>query len=191
MGRYIEITPGACILGALTVLVLPLRWVLGALTAAAVHELWHWGAVRLCGGDVYCLRIGAAGAVMETGPMSRSRELLCAAAGPLGSLSLLLVIRVLPVTALCGLIQGLFNLLPLYPLDGGRILRSGLEMILAKGTERRIECLIAGTAGLFCLWIALRLGWMAVMGAGFLMLRGILSKNTLQRIQSGGTIGDD
>ena len=74
--------------------------------------------------------MGAFGASIETGYMTPAAELLCAAAGPIGSISMLLTIRKFPILGLLGLAQGIFNLLPIYPLDGGRILRS--IFVLAK-----------------------------------------------------------
>ena len=109
-----DIRPGACIGAAVLLLLLPLRWVLAAALAAAVHELWHYFAIHLCGGRIYRIRIGAGKAVMETEPLQRSREMICAAAGPLGSFSLVLFARFIPVTAICGLVHGLFNLLPIF-----------------------------------------------------------------------------
>ncbi len=64
--------------------------------------------------------IGPLGAKIESYGLSGTGELLCILAGPVGSLMLLLVLRVLPTLGLFGLIQGFFNLLPVYPLDGGR-----------------------------------------------------------------------
>lgn len=119
----IDLTPMACFYGALLLLLLPLRWILAAAFAAAFHELCHYLALRFCGVGILEIRIGAGGTVMETEPMGAKQELLCTMAGPLGSLSLLLWIKFLPLTAICGMIQGLFNLLPLFPLDGGRMAR--------------------------------------------------------------------
>lgn len=121
------VEPGALILLALLLLVLPLKWLLAALLAAAVHELWHLAAVRLLGGRPQGLWIGARGACMGAVLPGRGKELLAIAAGPLGSLSLVLFARALPRTALCGLIQGLYNLIPVEPLDGGRAARLLLE----------------------------------------------------------------
>jgi len=115
--------PWAPVLLALLLITLPLPWVAAAILAAAVHEGGHWCAVRLLGGKTQSLWVGLRGARMEAVLPSPRRELLAILAGPAASLSLLLLIRVFPRLSLCGLVQGVFNLLPIVPLDGGRALR--------------------------------------------------------------------
>ena len=121
--RRFTISPSACIFAAITILLLPLRWIFAAFLAAAVHELFHILAVYLCGGKVYDLSIGDRGAVMHTDGMSTCKTLICVLAGPLGSLLLVLFIRWIPRIAFCALFQAAYNLLPIYPLDGGRVAR--------------------------------------------------------------------
>lgn len=129
MGKRIEITPGFCILWSLLLLTLPLGLILSAAGAALFHELCHWIAIRLLGGQVRGLTVRAGGMVMETTPMSPGQELICALAGPAGSLLLVLLYKDVPLLSLCALVQGCFNLLPLYPLDGGRAVRCVLDMM--------------------------------------------------------------
>ena len=105
------------------VLLLPANWWFGAIFAAAVHELCHYVALRILKIRVVSIRIRPLGAEMETMAMEPMPELLCALAGPLGSLLLARLTRWYPELALCAFLQGSFNLLPVYPLDGGRILR--------------------------------------------------------------------
>lgn len=118
-----SVDPWALVLLALLLLTLPLPYVAAALIAAAVHEGGHAGAVRLLGGKTQGLWVGARGARMEAVLPDTRRELLAILAGPAASLSLMLFVGIFPRLALCGLAQGLFNLLPFVPLDGGRAIR--------------------------------------------------------------------
>ena len=72
---------------------------------------------------------------METMAMSRGREALCAAAGPLGSLILAFGLTGYPEASVCAAVHGIYNLLPIYPLDGGRILHSLLPEQVCRGIE--------------------------------------------------------
>ena len=116
------IAPGTWIVSALMLLILPLNWLLAAATAACFHELCHYFSLRLCCVPVYRIKVSGRGAVIDTAPMNLRQEFFCALAGPLGGLCLLLFLRWIPRIAICGAVQSLFNLLPIYPLDGGRAL---------------------------------------------------------------------
>jgi len=110
------------IIWALWILLIPARWLLGSAAAACVHEAGHILAVLLLGGNVQRIVIGPFGAKIHAEGVEGVREALCALAGPVGSFLCLLLIRTFPVFGLCALVQGCFNLLPVYPLDGGRAL---------------------------------------------------------------------
>ena len=118
----------ACILWALMLLTLPLAWLASAFLAAVFHELCHIIAIMLTGGKIQGIHMGMGGIVIETGILSNGQELICALAGPAGSLFLLFFVRWIPRIGVCALVQALFNLMPVYPMDGGRVLRCCLLM---------------------------------------------------------------
>lgn len=119
----IGISGGACLLFAFSLLVLPLRWILAALIAAIVHEACHALAVYLCGSRLCSLAVGKGGAVMVAAPMSAPREFICTMAGPVGSALMVFTLPWIPRVAFCSAVHCMYNLLPIYPLDGGRALR--------------------------------------------------------------------
>lgn len=121
---------GALVLLVALLLMLPLQWVAAMLIAATVHECCHGIAVRALGGKIYCVSVGIGGAVMEVSPMGGKKELVAVLAGPAGSLFLLLFIHTFPRIALCGAVQGMYNLLPMLPLDGGRALSCLFTLVL-------------------------------------------------------------
>ena len=119
-------------------LLIPVRMLICALLAAAWHEICHCLALKICKIPVAELKIGILGASISTGPLTPKQEVFCAAAGPIGSLCLLILIRIAPMISIFGVIQGCFNLLPVYPLDGGRILRGIIEILKEKSLAKNV-----------------------------------------------------
>ena len=165
---------------ALLMLTVPFRWLLAAFTGAVIHELFHIFAVCLCGKKIDGIEIGVNGAEISVEGLEGWQAFLCLAAGPIGSFSLMFFFRWIPLTAFFGIIQGIFNLFPVLPLDGGRMLLCLLQRFfdsekvwkIMKGIEM-ITC-----AMLFCLTILIsyifRTGMWFVL-ALFLFLRGRIS----------------
>ena len=177
----IRIQPSAFILMAALMLLLPIDWLFAAVLAAAVHELGHLAAIHAVGGHLDVICIGSAGAQICTEPLDNRAEFLCAAAGPAASLFLLSLCRFFPKTALCGLAQGIFNLIPVHPMDGGRMLLCVLRRLCPRWAERifhAIQCLIL--YGLLTLSVLLavcgKAGFLPVLACITVLSRLLLSK---------------
>lgn len=130
-----------------------------------VHELGHLLVLRFCGVSVRGIRVDVCGAVIETGWMTYGKEIACAAAGPVVNiLTGAVVLRAVPEFGLVNLVLAAFNLLPLYTMDGGRILRAFLLLRCSQErAERIVHWVVTGT----CLVLMLLSCWAtAVLQAG-------------------------
>lgn len=137
------------------ILTVPIRWLLAAVLSAIIHECCHIMAIRCFGKEIICVEIGMMGAQIRTEPLYGWREILCMAAGPAGSLAQLFLFRWLPLTAFCGIIQGLFNLIPVYPLDGGRILECLLRMVCTPELVNKMMKVTEAAAYIFLFCLAI------------------------------------
>lgn len=130
------------------------------LLACAVHELGHVLVIGCLGGGIRCLKLTAVGAELaldEGRPLSYGGEALAAAAGPVANVLCAWLAWMMGAWTLAGLSlgQGLFNLLPVAPLDGGRLLHSVVSCFWdERGAERVSEVVSAVLVG-----ILLGLGW--------------------------------
>ena len=145
--------------------------------SALCHELGHLGALRLAGAEVESVRLTAFGAEIQadTRYLPYGREILCTLAGPAVNLVLALVLARAAgdyVLAGANLLLGLFNLLPVPSLDGGRALfllvSWALDPIAADAASRTVGrcCSLALTAIALVLTL-----W---HGAGLFLLLGAL-----------------
>lgn len=138
------------ILCALAVLILPFRWILGLTIAILCHEGGHLLALYLLDIPVMEIRGSLTGIRILTYELSPIQEFIAASAGPLFSFLLVTLKNVFPEVAVCAMVQGFYNLMPIYPSDGGRI----LSAILYKLEPERKDRILCLTGLLFLIFIA-------------------------------------
>ena len=175
----IIVSPTVPLLLALFVL-LSSPLLLGALLLAALtHELGHCAMLRWLRARVTAVRITAMGAEMRIeGRLSYGGEVLAAAAGPAVNLLLAPLLayggrlwEMLYLFAGTQLVLGLFNLLPILPLDGGSMLWNLLAWITEPYTADRVMTAVGfGTAAV----LTLAAVWAAWQGGGFFFLLAAL-----------------
>ena len=173
--RGLDIHPGALICFAVTLLLVPFRWILAWAIAAIIHELCHLGMIHLTGGGIDSIHIGVTGAQINTHPMPGWKEIFCAAAGPAGSLLPLLAVRWFPAVAVCGLLQAFWNMIPLYPLDGGRVINCLVTLLFPKCAKRIIKSIRIAVFGLISIGCVAAEYWLKAgfCAVAFLALLGL------------------
>ncbi|MEZ0277001.1 MAG: site-2 protease family protein, partial [Roseimicrobium sp.] len=135
-----------------------------------LHEFGHVLAARRYGiqtTDVTLLPIGGL-ARLERMPRKPSQELVVALAGPAVNVAIALLIipflaKLPPFTFHYNLMEGpflerlvywnvmmvLFNMIPAFPMDGGRVLRSSLAMVMDYANATRVAATIGQTIAVF------------------------------------------
>lgn len=136
--KIVTVSADLFIMLAVAVLLVPIQWLAAWILALSVHELCHYLAIRICGGNITGIRITCRGIIMDAEPLPLGKEALCAYAGPVGALVVLVAARYVPRTAICTLCFSAYNLLPIFPLDGGRGLGCILKKFLSDSAAIRV-----------------------------------------------------
>lgn len=186
----VRITPGFLFLAAFLLYQSTSSFLVTFLLAAALHEGGHLLAARWRGVPVRALSMTAFGCVLDfvDEALVRDRDLLwIAAAGPLCNL-LFALLCVTPWVgrwhgaALFGaehLLLALFNLLPVFPLDGA-VLCAGL--LKPNVGERRAEqVVLALSGGLGLAAVGAALWWGGDAGMRLLLLAGWVGATSCKR----------
>lgn len=99
-----------------------------------LHELGHAGAAKMFKAHVEAIVIGFGGRTIYTGQLTPWQKFMVSVAGPLANLATIPLMMVLlpeagfgQIVILWSLILGLFNLMPMLPLDGGHLVQHAVE----------------------------------------------------------------
>ena len=140
-----DISAGAVLLFALMYFFDGSGIVSAALPAVLVHELGHVLFLRLRGKRLTRVRVALSGLVLDyAGSLYGLDALLCCGAGPLFGLVYAAAAsaaqsRFFRLSGTVSLLLSLFNLLPVLPLDGGRIVAA----LAGVGSARRLSRILA------------------------------------------------
>ncbi|MDE3066160.1 MAG: site-2 protease family protein [Verrucomicrobiota bacterium] len=172
-----------------------------------IHEFGHQLACRQVGGQTSVIVLWPLGGVAYVNPPQRpGAQLWSIAAGPLVNVVLFPILSILfwlgtqmsgPGVApdwltflrnvwVINLVLLIFNMLPIYPLDGGQILRSLLWFVVGRANSLLAASIIgfAGVAVLIGLALLARDFWLGIMCA-FILLNcwgGLMQARSLARV---------
>lgn len=186
----VRITPGFLFLAAFLFYQSTSSFLVTFLLAAALHEGGHLLAARWRGVPVRALSMTAFGCVLDfvDGALVRDKDLLwIAAAGPLCNLLFVLLCMTPWVgrwrgAALFGaehLLLALFNLLPVFPLDGAVLCAGLLRPKLGERRAEQVVLVLSGGLGLAAVGAAL--WWGGDAGLRLLLLAGWVGATSCKR----------
>jgi Zn-dependent protease len=172
-----------------------------------LHEFGHALACRQVGGVANQIVLWPLGGVAYVNPPQRPGAFLWSiAAGPLVNVAFVPILMILGrmmrslglaqtmpnaflllrSVALINLGLLIFNMLPIFPLDGGQILRSLLWFVMGRARSLMAATVIGflGVAGLIVLALRFQSAWLGILGAFILMncWRGLQQARALHRL---------
>lgn len=168
----LKITPSALLMAAIFIFAASSACLAAVLAAVVCHEAGHFLTLRVFGADVDALQVSVFGIQMHIGNAERlsyGKEAICVLAGPLVNLTLSWMLGMLGRTheeaflfSGAQLVLGIYNLLPIVTLDGGRLLWIIVGWVsdpffadwVCRWVSIIFLILLGGTAGL--LWIRYR-----------------------------------
>lgn len=138
----LQISFGFLIFFAFLVILIPIKWVLCWLAAQVLHEAFHIIALKCCKYHITVVRFGYNGMEINGDFDERLQMIFCALAGPCAGIVLYIVFGKDSILGICGLCQSAFNLLPVYPLDGGRSIRMLLLKLAGRQSGLKAFCIL-------------------------------------------------
>lgn len=166
--------------------------ILALFAIVLTHEFGHQLACRQVGGETHDIILWPLGGVAYVTPPQRpGAQLWSIAAGPLVNVLLVPILSLLVSVSshlewydsnpdlyqfchnlwLINFVLLVFNLMPVYPLDGGQILRSLLWFVLGRANSLLAASIIGfiGVAALIGIALLLQSIWLGIMAAFILM----------------------
>lgn len=142
--------------------VFPLTWVVAWSVAIVFHEFGHYFAIKIFKGKIDSIEIGFGGLRMQCSMLDEWKNIVSILCGPLFGFSLVLIGEWFPKVAVCSCILTLYNMLPILPLDGGRVLHILIgNNLFFEGFEKTV-LLILFAGALYCCF-SLHLGVIPVL----------------------------
>ena len=157
--------------------------ILWALLACVVHELGHIVAAVLLKGRIRRLKLSAVGMELHfqhRGVLSYGAENMLALSGPIANLLMGAVAYALEmwIPAVISAVVGGFNLIPILPLDGGRVMHNVLTSFLSPPWPEHVIMVVTGILagvlfGLGMIGMAAYGNVSLLLTSGWLLLRTI------------------
>lgn len=189
---------GALFVGGPFAVLTTFVYAVGLFGIVVMHELGHALAARVYGIDTAHITLYPFGGVAAITDMPRSprQELVIAAAGPavnlvlavgFGVLWLLAGPKIFAVLTGINLAMGLFNLIPAYPMDGGRVLRAVIASQRGWDAANRIALRV----GTWFAWGFIALGAVAlqpslVLVGGFVLFAISAERRRMAHLRAAG-----
>ena len=151
---------------------------LGAFLFGSVllHELGHAAMARAFGISTRHITLYPFGgiAAIEREPKAGSQEFFIAVAGPVVNFVLAgvlmplsyLGVQIVPQLILINVAMGIFNLIPAYPMDGGRVLRSWLSGSMGKTKATKVAINVSYVFAFIFLCVGMILNWIGLTFVG-------------------------
>ena len=172
---------------AVLLLIVPIKLLFCMVLSAFVHELFHLVALRIMKIKIYSIEIQILGSKIISMPMDKGKELICALAGPFGGLVLACICKNYPLIVVCSMLHTIFNLIPIYPLDGGRVFRCIMcaifPLIMGEQVSDAISLLFKGLLLLLAVLFCIKQGVFTILPILAFCIIKIPCKHRAERVQ--------
>jgi len=150
-------------------------------SSVMLHEIGHALVARKFGIPTRKIILFPLGGIafIDSKNMTPKQEFFISIAGPLVNLLVVLLGLIITLISdsffiyciiIINMIMGIFNLIPAYPMDGGRVLRSGLSMFLSHKVATNISVSISLLISASLIISGILYSWISVIIIGIFLI---------------------